>query len=147
MAQAQRLLSLIGLEHIAGYLPIDAINQWKARGNSLEHIQKMDVVALRQRIQQEHIHLLDVRGASEYTAGHIEEAKNIPLGYLEHHLQEIPTDQAIAVYCQAGTRSAIAVSILVAHGFKQSIDVLGGFAAWQKTGDPVEKEQYITLAH
>lgn len=54
-------------------------------------------------------------------------------------VQEIPTDQAIAVHCQTGTRSAIAASILMAHGFKQSIDVLGGFAAWQKAGNPVEK--------
>ncbi|GHO93130.1 MBL fold hydrolase [Reticulibacter mediterranei] len=139
VAQAQRSLSLIGLEHIAGYLPIDAINKWEASGNSLERIQTMDVATLRQRLQQEHIQLLDVRGASEYAAGHIEGSKNIPLGYLERHLQEILTDRTIAVHCQAGTRSAIAVSILAAHGFKQSIDILKGFAAWQKAGNPVEK--------
>ncbi len=140
VAQAQRLLSLIGLEHIAGYLPIDAINQWKAMGNSLEHIQKMDVVTLLQHIRQEHIQLLDVRRASEYAAGHIEGAKNIPLGYLERHLQEIPTDRAIAVQCQTGIRSAIAASLLMAHGFKQSIDILGGFAAWQKTSNPMKQD-------
>jgi hydroxyacylglutathione hydrolase len=140
VARAQHLLSLIGLEHIAGYLPIDAINRWEAIGNSLENTQKVDIGTLLPYIRQEHIQLLDVRWASEYAAGHIEGAKNIPLGYLERHLQEIPTDRAIAVQCQMGTRSAIAASILMAHGFKQCIDVLGGFAAWQKTGNPVKQE-------
>jgi hydroxyacylglutathione hydrolase len=100
----------------------------------------MNIITLHQLIRQEHIQLLDVRGASEYAAGYIEGAKNIPLGYLERHLREIPTDRAIAVQCQTGARSAIAVSILMAHGFKQSIDILGGFAAWQKTSNPVKQE-------
>lgn len=141
---AQRRLSLIGLENIAGYLPANAISQWTETGHPLEHLQKMAVASLHQRIEQHNLPVIDVRSASEYEAGHLEGAINIPLGYLERRLQEVPADQQIVVHCQAGSRSAIAASILAAHGFHQHIDMLGGFAAWKKAGLPVEKERHAT---
>ncbi|HET8910720.1 MAG TPA: rhodanese-like domain-containing protein [Ktedonobacteraceae bacterium] len=135
--KTQDSLSLIGLENITGYLPTDVINQWTAAGYALESLQKIDVVELRQRIKRERLQVLDVRGASEYADGHIKGARNIPLGYLEQHLHDIPKDQTLAIHCQAGTRSAIAASILAAHGFQQSLDVIGGFSAWEKAGNPI----------
>ena len=82
--------------------------------------------------------------ASEYESGHLEGAINIPLGYLERRLQEVPADRELVVHCQAGSRSAIAASLLAAHGFHQHIDMMGGFAAWKKAGLPVEKKQHAT---
>jgi hydroxyacylglutathione hydrolase len=87
--------------------------------------------------------VLDVRGASEYAAGHLEGALNIPLGYLEQRLQEVPHEQEIVVHCQRGARSAIAASILAAHGFHQHIDMTDGFAAWEKARLPIAKEPMI----
>lgn len=138
----QRELSLIGLEDIAGYLPIDIIDQWAEAGHPLEQLQKIDALSLSQRVEQFNIPIIDVRGASEYATGHLEGATNIPLGYLERRLQEIPAHQEFVVHCQAGSRSAIAASILAAHGFHQHIDMVGGFAAWEKAGLPVAKEQH-----
>ncbi|GER91615.1 Zn-dependent hydrolase [Dictyobacter vulcani] len=77
--EAQRKLSLIGLEQIAGYLPVAVIQQWKEAGLPLEHLHKMDAVSVRQRIEQGNLPVLDVRGASEYEAGHLKGALNIPL--------------------------------------------------------------------
>ncbi|HTK09062.1 MAG TPA: rhodanese-like domain-containing protein [Ktedonobacteraceae bacterium] len=132
VAHAQQLLSLIGLEHIAGYLSTDGIEQWKAMGKDLGTIHKIDVDELRQRSKQGALYVLDVRSASEYAAGHIDGATNIPLGYLEQRLQEIPAERMIAVHCQKGNRSAIAASILDAHGLTSFVDVRGGFEAWEK---------------
>lgn len=142
--EAQRMLSLIGLEHLAGYLPVAVVQRWKESGLPLGQLHKMDATSLRQRIVQGNLPVLDVRGASEYEAGHLEGALNIPLGYLEQRLQEVPAQQEFVVHCQAGGRSAIAASILAAHGFSQHIDMAGGFAAWEKAGLPVEKERPVT---
>lgn len=134
VSQTQRMLSLIGLENIAGYIPAESLSQRFRDGGALERIQRMDVDELFQRLKQDNVYVLDVRNPSEYAEGHIEGAHNIPLGHLERHLEEIPVDRTIAVHCQAGTRSAIAASILTAHGLRRSLDVCGGFAAWEKAG-------------
>ncbi|HTK06203.1 MAG TPA: rhodanese-like domain-containing protein [Ktedonobacteraceae bacterium] len=142
-SSVQRELSLIGLEHIGGYLPVAVIRQWEEAGLPLERLSNADAVSVSRRIEQENLPVLDVRGASEYAAGHLEGALNIPLGYLEQRLQEVPHEQEIVVHCQRGARSAIAASILAAHGFHQHIDMTDGFAAWEKARLPIAKEPMI----
>src|ERR1039458_7004331 len=48
-------------------------------------------------------------------------------------------DQArpIAVHCKGGYRSAIAASLLLRAGFRQVVNVTGGFDAWKAAGLPV----------
>ncbi|GAC1372933.1 MAG: MBL fold metallo-hydrolase [Ktedonobacteraceae bacterium] len=147
IGKVQRELSLIGLEHVTGYLPAAVIQQWKEAGLPLEQVHKMDAASLCQRIEQENIPVIDVRGASEYEAGHLEGAINIPLGHLEQRLQELPEQQEFVVHCQGGSRSAIAASILAAHGFSKHIDMAGGFMAWEKAGLPVEKKSLVAVHH
>ncbi|GCE10007.1 MBL fold metallo-hydrolase [Dictyobacter aurantiacus] len=144
--EAQQALQLIGLDQFAGYLPTEIIQQWKEAGLPLEHLQAMGAAELCQRIGQGELPVIDVRGASEYREGHIHGAINIPVGYLEQQLLKIPAGQDVVVHCQAGARSAIAASILAAHGFKQHINMKDGFAAWEKAGLPVEKER-LTGTH
>ncbi|GLV54033.1 MBL fold hydrolase [Dictyobacter sp. S3.2.2.5] len=141
--QTQQLLQLIGLDQFASYLPTEVIQQWKEAGLPLEHLRAMGAVELRQRIEQGDLPVIDVRGASEYHEGHIHGAINIPVGYLEQQFPEIPAGQDVVVHCQAGARSAIAASILAAHGFKQHINMNDGFAAWEKAGLPIEKERLV----
>lgn len=74
--------------------------------------------------------LLDVRTAAEFAAGHLPKAKNVPVAELEHQLAELGSkDRAIVVYCQSGSRSALAKSVLKAAGF-QKIANLGAMARW-----------------
>ncbi|GCE15251.1 MBL fold metallo-hydrolase [Tengunoibacter tsumagoiensis] len=141
--EARRILSLIGLDTITGYLPVSIIQQWQEKGQAVKRLQALDVHSLHRRLEQEHLPVIDVRAASEYAAGHVHGAINIPLGELEQRLHEVPVQQAFVVHCQAGSRSAIAASILAAHGFSQHIDMTGGFAAWKMAGLPVEKKQLI----
>ncbi len=62
--------------------------------------------------------LIDVRGATEYAEGHVTGARNIPLGYLPRHLEELPRDKTLVTHCASGYRSQIAASMLQKHGFK-----------------------------
>ncbi len=141
--EAQRKLQLIGLDQIAGYLPIAGIQQWKDVDLSLEQLRTVDAKTLYQSIQQEHLPVIDVRGANEYALGHVKGAINIPLGYLEKQAHKLPPLQEFVLYCQSGSRSAIAASILANRGFNQQINMAGGYVAWEQAGFPVEKDQLV----
>jgi hydroxyacylglutathione hydrolase len=82
--------------------------------------------------------VLDVRGASEWEAGHVSGATLMPLPDLAARAGELPTDRPILVHCQSGVRSAMAVSYLQRRGFT-AIDVLGGYAAWAAAGGPTTR--------
>ena len=87
--------------------------------------------------QANDVAVLDVRSASEWQEGHITGALHIPLGYLTDRLDEIPRDRAVVVHCQAGTRSAIAASVLERAGRGGVANLVGGFEAWTAAGLPV----------
>jgi len=82
--------------------------------------------------------VIDVRGAAEWAAGHLPGVQNIPLGLLADRLEELPRDKPLVMQCQAGSRSAIATSVLRAKGI-EAINLIGGYAGWEAAGHPVER--------
>jgi hydroxyacylglutathione hydrolase len=44
----------------------------------------------------------------------------------------------VIVHCQSGGRSSIAISALMAAGFKNLYNLSGGIIAWKEAGNPVE---------
>lgn len=79
--------------------------------------------------------LLDVRETSEWDAnGYIEGAVNIPLREVADNLDMIPTDQPIVVYCAAGQRGAMAMTVLQMLGYEDVRNLAGGFNAWVAAG-------------
>ncbi len=68
--------------------------------------------------------LLDVRTPEEFRQGHPEPARNIPVQELPQRLSELgPPETKVVVYCAAGGRSAMAVSLLQRNGFKDVFDL------------------------
>lgn len=128
---AIRALVMIGLERITGYTSTDDID-----GTSSARLRtpQMNVARLAEHIEHHDVHVLDVRGKSEWDAGHIAGAQHIPLGELTERLGDIPRDKLIAVHCQGGGRSAIAASILQSNGVAEVANVVGGFAEWEQRG-------------
>ncbi len=59
--------------------------------------------------------VLDVRRASGYDAGHVENAVNIPLHELLQRIDEVPSGE-VWVHCAGGYRASIAASVLAARG-------------------------------
>jgi len=80
--------------------------------------------------------LLDVRGADEYSEGHISGSVNIPLQVLPTK-QGLPEelDTPIFVYCRSGGRSRRAAAFLEKIGYRY-VKNIGGIMNW--TG-PVER--------
>jgi len=72
-------------------------------------------------------YILDVREMFEYEAGHIKEARIIPLSQLRDRYEEIPGDVPVYIYCRSGQRSYNAVLALKAKGYTEVFNISGGF--------------------
>lgn len=101
----------IGVDHIAGYFTPEVIDGQTAS------LPRMSAEQLAERMEQNGLIVLDVRGKSEYDTVHIPNAKHIPIGFLPNRLNELPHDKTIVTYCASGYRSQIAASYLRTHGF------------------------------
>lgn len=74
--------------------------------------------------------LIDVRMASEFAAGQIPGAINVPVDELRGRLAELPKEKPIAVYCQVGQRGYLATRILRQHGF-DAVNIGGGYKTYR----------------
>jgi rhodanese-related sulfurtransferase len=85
--------------------------------------------------------VIDVRSTEEFAAGHLRDAKNIPLADLAARIGELEKSKArsVVVVCQGGARADKAVRQLAAAGFEDVVSLDGGLAAWQAAGLPVAK--------
>ena len=70
--------------------------------------------------------LLDTRTVGEYSRGHIDGFKNIPVDELRERIGEIEPGKRVYVICQSGLRSYIATRILEGYGF-EAYNFAGGF--------------------
>ena len=86
---------------------------------------------LKQKLDtNESILLLDVREQSEYDIVHLNSARLIPLNTLPQHVDNLPSNQEIIVYCHHGTRSLYAVAYLQQNGFTDAKNLIGGIDQW-----------------
>ena len=92
-------------------------------------------------INREKAVLVDVCEPSEYAAGHVTGAKNIPLGELEAKLPQAVKNKAVPLIlvCQSGARSGRAVAIAKKLGYEQAQSLGGGLSAWKAANLPLEK--------
>lgn len=74
--------------------------------------------------------LLDVRNQNEVDAGMIPNALHIPVDELRSRIAEIPTQQAVYIYCAAGLRGYLAQRILLQHSFENVLNLSGGYNLW-----------------
>ncbi len=83
--------------------------------------------------------VIDVREPHEYNAGHVPNAKLIPVAKVFARKDELPSDKDVIYICQVGQRSALACEMAAAAGFTRLFNLEGGTDAWIKAGHPVEK--------
>jgi len=74
--------------------------------------------------------LIDVRRKDEYDAGKIADAINIPVDEIRNRLEEIPKENTIYIYCEAGQRGYLAQRILRQNGFENVYNLSGGYHTW-----------------
>jgi rhodanese-related sulfurtransferase len=85
--------------------------------------------------------VIDVRTADEYAAGHLRDAKNIPLADLANRIGELDKNKVktVILVCQSGTRADKAARQLKTAGFEDIYSLEGGIAAWSAAGLPLSK--------
>ena len=66
----------------------------------------------------------------------------IPHDQLASRLGELQAgkDDEIVVHCRSGVRSAMAVEVLKAYGYKRAFNLEGGILAWAREVDPTVQE-------
>jgi len=79
---------------------------------------------------------IDVRSPSEFAAGHIPAAINIPMDEIEGRLADLGTQASIVLVCQAGKRASMTRALL-ADRLPNLIVLTGGTSAWQQAGLPL----------
>ncbi len=80
--------------------------------------------------------LLDVREQAEHDIVHMEGARLIPLNTLPQHIDSLPIDREIVVYCHHGTRSLYATAYLHQNGFTDAKNLVGGIDLWAAEIEP-----------
>ncbi len=102
---------------------------------------KVSVLQATQLLNQSKGMILDVREATEFSTGHLRDAKNIPLKELSNRLAELDKfkSKPVIVVCQTGARSAKAVAQLKKAGFTEAFSLDGGVTGWQAQGLPIVK--------
>ena len=78
--------------------------------------------------------VLDVRKHGEWNTGHLKDAKFKPLSEFPKSIEKLDKTKPYIVHCGGGYRSMTAISIMKNHGFKNLINVYGGFGAMQNAG-------------
>jgi hydroxyacylglutathione hydrolase len=130
---------MIGLDRIAGWFNPGAVTAWAAAGRTLGTLETIEADGVEAALENGTAEVIDVRGRSEWEAGHLPGVRNIPLTTLTDRLSEIPRDRPIVLHCQSGNRSIIASSVLRAHGFDKTSNYAGGFSGWSRAGRPVHR--------
>jgi NADPH-dependent 2,4-dienoyl-CoA reductase/sulfur reductase-like enzyme/peroxiredoxin family protein/rhodanese-related sulfurtransferase/TusA-related sulfurtransferase len=79
----------------------------------------------------EDVYLIDVRTRDEFQLGTIEGAVNLPLDELRNHLNKIPADKRLVVFCGVGLRAHVACRILTQSGFSEVYNLSGGYKTYE----------------
>ena len=98
------------------------------------------VEKLKSQLEKSQTLLVDVREASEYRAGHIPNATNIPLQTLARNLSKIPTDRPVILYCYSGYRSGMGVMTLHLFNYDNVRGFPPSFLGWKAAGELVVKQ-------
>jgi rhodanese-related sulfurtransferase len=85
--------------------------------------------------------VIDLRSKELYDAGHIVDARNVPVRELESQADSLKKwrDKNVITYCDSGADGASAARTLMKLGFTKVSNLQGGLSAWLKDNLPVSK--------
>jgi hydroxyacylglutathione hydrolase len=130
-AEAKVRLSRIGFDRVLGALE-NPVDTFVAHPELIEPLSRLSAESLAERIRTvPGLVLVDVRNRGEIELGTIGGARVISLPELLTNLDQLDRTAPTVVFCAGGYRSAIASSLLRAHGFSDVSDLVGGYTAWQ----------------
>ena len=127
-------LARVGYDHAIGFLK-GGVDAWKEAGNEVDTLESISAAEFANKeAADKSIKIVDVRKKSEYDSEHIVNAINAPLDYINDSMTKLDKEETYYVHCAGGYRSMIFTSIFRSKGFKNLIDVDGGFNAIKDSG-------------
>jgi hydroxyacylglutathione hydrolase len=127
-------LSRVGYDNTLGFLA-RGIEAWTESGGELNKIESISTKEFGERLNKS-ITVLDARKEGEYFSERLENenVKNFPLDFINENMNELDKNETYHIHCAGGYRSMIMSSILKSRGFKNVIDIAGGFKAIKEEG-------------
>jgi glyoxylase-like metal-dependent hydrolase (beta-lactamase superfamily II)/rhodanese-related sulfurtransferase len=122
-------LARVGFEKIEGYLE-GSFEAWKNAGERLDMIIDVEADELMMDLPHDpNLVIVDVRKETEFDAGHLENAVNLPLQELTDIalLAQFEENQNLYIHCAGGYRSVIAASLFKKQGVDNLRNILGGW--------------------
>ncbi|RMZ50531.1 rhodanese-like domain-containing protein [Flavobacteriaceae bacterium PRS1] len=104
------------------------------KSESKAMVQIVSVAEFKEGLSNNEVQLIDVRTPKEYNDGHIENARLIDFlsEDFKIKIQELDKEKPIYLYCRSGGRSGKASKVMEEFGFKEIVDLEGGYMAWSK---------------
>lgn len=99
----------------------------------------LDTLGATRMINDTQAIVLDVRASGEFEAGHLPNARNIPLAELDQRSGELAAGRPVIVCCNTGMTSAKGAAALRKSGRQEVFNLDGGLNAWRQAGLPVVK--------
>jgi rhodanese-related sulfurtransferase len=129
-SEAATRLGRIGFDNVSGYLE-GGMQALENRDELLAHTPQTSPSSIAKWVgEPDAPFLLDVRTPHEWEERHIEGSVNIPLSRLRDHINDVPRNRPVAVFCAGGYRSSIAASLLLRNGHTRVTEMTGGMSAW-----------------
>lgn len=128
-------LSRVGFDNVLGHLK-GGYPSWIDAGKEIDTVNRITPTEFSSQIEGKEVMVVDVRKESEYVAEHVEDAYSKPLAYINDWVKDIDPKQPFYLHCAGGYRSMIAASILQARGYRNFIEIEGGFNAIAETQIP-----------
>jgi hydroxyacylglutathione hydrolase len=129
-------LARVGYEKIIGYLNGGVA----AYDGALDHVKTIEGASIEGELKNGAI-VLDVRKPGEWSTAHMKGATFLPLANFPNNLSGLDKSSKYIVHCGGGYRSMTAISIMKKLGFKDLINIHGGFGSIQKAGVEISTEE------
>ncbi len=99
---------------------------------------------LKERLDKEHLVLLDTRTSKEFNVSHLENAGFIDYeNFRPEMVEDLDKDEPIVLYCSVGYRSEKIGEKLQELGFKNVYNLYGGIFDWKNNNNDVVNTQNI----
>lgn len=101
----------------------------------MSNIPQMNINAFREALAEDsELLVIDVREDDEVAAQPMEgvEVHHIPMGEIPQHMNELPKEKHIVIFCRSGGRSQRVAEYLNANGFTNVSNLAGGIIAWSQ---------------
>jgi hydroxyacylglutathione hydrolase len=131
-------LRRVGQDRTAGFLD-GGMSAWALAGLPARHVPQLSAIEFYDLLTTDKsLAVLDVRPASDFAAGHIKRAVNIPVADLRTRHAELDSSRPIVVVCPGGNRATMGISLLMQHGFEHVMNLAGGLTGYAAAGFPYE---------